>query len=362
MAGERVEVVFHGDTTGSMSPCFRTVQRRFEDALTRLFKEIPNLRIGISANGDYCDVGSTYAFKRYDLTRDIHGLCQFVRNIERTNGGDLPECYELVLREAQSFDWTLGAKKILVFTADDVPHPTHDLQNRINNGGTGLDWREEANALSRMGVVVYAVQCLSKRSATAFYRELAERTGGYHLELDQFDEVVDLLMAACYQQTSPEAFAQWEGEVAASGRMSRSVDLNFARISGRHSALRFAPHPRGLDVVPFGRFQILRVDRDASIRGFVEDNGLEFKKGRGFYEFTKTELIQEKKEVVLRDKVTGDIFSGAKAREMIGLPFGERAKVKPVYLEKFTVFVQSTSYNRVLKAGTRFLYEVDLSR
>ena len=87
-----------------------------------------------------------------------------------------------------------------------------------------------------------------------------------------------------------------------------------------------------------------------------------FQKGKGFYEFTKSELIQEYKEVVLRDKATGDMFSGEKARQMIGLGMGERARVKPAYLDQFDVFVQSTSYNRKLIGGTRFLYEVDLSR
>ena len=38
---------------------------------------------------------------------------------------------------------------------------------------------------------------------------------------------------------------------------------------------------------------------------------------------------------------------------------GGAGKVRPAALEQFRVFVQSTSYNRVLVAGTGFLYEVD---
>jgi len=34
-------------------------------------------------------------------------------------------------------------------------------------------------------------------------------------------------------------------------------------------------------------------------------------------------------------------------------------RIKPASLEKFVVFVQSTSYNRKLISGTRFLYEVE---
>ena len=48
---------------------------------------------------------------------------------------------------------------------------------------------------------------------------------------------------------------------------------------------------------------MLDVDERCDIRSFVQDNGLIFKPGRGFYEFTKPEKISDKKEVVLVDKV-----------------------------------------------------------
>ena len=43
-----------------------------------------------------------------------------------------------------------------------------------------------------------------------------------------------------------------------------------------------------------------------------------FKAGRGFYEFTKPEVISQKKEVVLLDKATGDMFTGPEALDLIG--------------------------------------------
>jgi hypothetical protein len=101
------------------------------------------------------------------------------------------------------------------------------------------------------------------------------------------------------------------------------------------------------------------VDRDMPIKQFVLENSLAFKTGRGFYEFMKTETIQGHKEVVLMDRKTGDLFSGERAREMLGLPPGATVRIKPASLEKYVVFVQSTSYNRKLISGTRFLYEVE---
>ena len=97
-----------------------------------------------------------------------------------------------------------------------------------------------------------------------------------------------------------------------------------------------------------------------SIKEFVSRNSLVFKAGRGFYEFTKPENISHKKEIVLQERATGDMFTGAEACRMIGA--GGPGKIAPASLARFRVFVQSTSYNRVLVGGTGFLYEVDPDR
>ena len=92
----------------------------------------------------------------------------------------------------------------------------------------------------------------------------------------------------------------------------------------------------------------------------LPDNGLQFKKGRGFYEFTKSVTVQPYKEVVLLDNTTGAMFSGDDARTMIGLPAmdtGGNVQLHPGPLPGFTAFIQSTSVNRKLLAGTKFLYE-----
>ena len=102
------------------------------------------------------------------------------------------------------------------------------------------------------------------------------------------------------------------------------------------------------------------VDERGDIRTFVEKNDLSFKTGRGFYEFTKPEKISDKKEVVLVDKESGDMFTGPEACAMIGA--GGDSRIKPTSFDKWRVFVQSTSYNRVLISDTGFLYEVDTDR
>jgi len=104
------------------------------------------------------------------------------------------------------------------------------------------------------------------------------------------------------------------------------------------------------------RFKILKVPKKCTIKQFVLSNNLEFKVGRGFYEFTKPEIISHKKKVVLVDKETGDFFTGQDACRMIRA--GSGIRIPPTTFNKWRVFVQSTSYGRILMAGTSFLYEV----
>src|SRR5262249_54131040 len=122
MATPSVEVVFSFDTTGSMYPCLTQVRRKIKETVNRLAKEVPGIRIGIIAHGDYCDKGTTYVTKHLELTSKTADICKFVETVKPTYGGDAPECYELVLHEAQSLDWSKDATKAMVLIGDDVPH------------------------------------------------------------------------------------------------------------------------------------------------------------------------------------------------------------------------------------------------
>jgi hypothetical protein len=166
-----------------------------------------------------------------------------------------------------------------------------------------------------------------------------------------------MVLAICYKQSSDDQLQQYEQELVHQGRMNRGLNKVFNTMLKRRAAA--AEAEVDLHAVPPGRFQVLEVDKDGPIKDFVQENGLTFKTGRGFYEFTKTETIQGYKEIILMDRATGDFFEGEKAREMLGLPVGETARIRPSALEKYAVFVQSTSANRKLVGKTRFLYEVE---
>lgn len=360
-----IEVVVSFDTTGSMFPCLSQVRRELTQFITTLFNEIPNLRIGIIAHGDYFDASmrGSYVIKDHELTIDKNALIKFVNSCGNTNGGDAAECYELVLHQARAFKWTAGKSKVLILIGDDIPHGANEKQNTEK-----LDWRNELKCLLEMGVKVYGVQALNRSHATSFYNEIARVTGGFHLSLDQFSDVTNLIRAICYQQSGTDQLMNFEKAVKDNGQMTRSMKKNFGTLLGRTAAELTAEMKKmygssGLNAVSPGRFQVLNVDDDCRIDEFVRDNGLIFQKGKGFYEFTKPVKIQSYKEIVLMDKVTGDMFTGEKARDIMDIPVGVDAKVRPdKYEDKYVAFIQSTSLNRKLLSGTRFLYEVDLTR
>lgn len=351
---EPIEVCVSFDTTGSMYPCLTQVRRVVQDMTRRLFSEIEGLRFGVIAHGDYCDRDNCISV--HELSTDQTAICNFIRTAPATGGGDAAECYEMVLHRARSLNWTHGRSKALVLIGDDVPHPPQYRDNTLN-----LDWRNELRNLEEMGVRVYGVQALNRRYADRFYSEMARMTGGFHLRLNQFANVVDTILAIAYQQAGEEQLQEFENRVIEERRMDRGLDRMFNTLRGRTGASRFAPEG-DLRPVPEGRFQVLTVDRECAIKDFVNENGLNFKTGRGFYELTKSVLVQGTKEIILQARESGDFFTGTRARELLDLPLeDEDVRLNPANVGDigYIPFIQSTSHNRKLVAGTRFLYEVE---
>jgi len=103
-----------------------------------------------------------------------------------------------------------------------------------------------------------------------------------------------------------------------------------------------------------GSYEVLPISRDTDIRLFFSTVRTPFRMGANYYQLTKTETIQPQKEVAIREKATGRFYVGPQARQLLGLG-GDTVRVKPTHNPEYDVFVQSTSPNRVLKAGTDLL-------
>lgn len=114
----------------------------------------------------------------------------------------------------------------------------------------------------------------------------------------------------------------------------------------------------GLKPLTASKYKLVPVPQDIEIRKFTIDCGFQYIVGQGFYELSKTETIQPQKTIAIVERgPRGKVFVGADARNMIGLPDSE-VRVKPDFNPDYAVYVQSTSTNRKLKAGTKYLYLV----
>lgn len=154
LLGSASEVVFCFDTTGSMGPCIKNVRDHIKKTCEELFNEMPGLKIGMIAHGDYCD-GPKY-IDTLKLTNNQENIFSFIRNTPNTGGGDLPECYEAAANTAKDMGWDKNkVGKVLIMIGDDEPHGISYHLNKKK-----LDWRKELNDLREMGINVYPLQCL----------------------------------------------------------------------------------------------------------------------------------------------------------------------------------------------------------
>ena len=100
------------------------------------------------------------------------------------------------------------------------------------------------------------------------------------------------------------------------------------------------------------------VGKEEEIRDFVENKTKRlYKQGMAYYQLTKPEKVQPTKDVLVLDKKTGVVWGGQSARQLIGLPDGQYAKVTPLDHGAYEIFIKSTSVNRVLVRGTKVLVQ-----
>jgi len=372
----KLDIVVAFDTTGSMSSCLQLVRSNVKQLATNLFEKIPDLRFGVLCFGEYGDVYTTRAF---ELTDNIQSIIHFIETVPRT-GGYSPgesdeEAYEAAFCEAQKFSYREDSKRVLMLIGDSTPHTKNYYLNTAC-----LDWHEELEKLKSMQVSVYPVQATTYfPKAHVFYREISTMFETPHLRLDQFMYVLDMISAVCMSAHSESCLSEFEQTMIARGGLNQPMkrmmhqlrtgvsanDPSDTYSTGAHMGSVIVGSPHVIDtavhVVSPSRFQVMSVTNDISIKDYTVQNSLIFKTGRGFYEHTKPESISEKKEIVVHHIDTDIMYTGDDARLKINLPVTGTCKFAPSRYDTsvYRVFIQSTSYNRKLIGGTRFLYEMD---
>ncbi len=102
-------------------------------------------------------------------------------------------------------------------------------------------------------------------------------------------------------------------------------------------------------------YLLLPVSKKVAIKPFVESWTKElYRVGSAYHALVKPEKVQGGKQVCVQHKVTGKVYAGSAARQMLGLPNHE-VKVEPADHPDWHVLLQSTSSNRWLVPGTNLL-------
>eukprot|EP01125_Pyxidicula_operculata_P022010 TRINITY_DN8834_c0_g1_i1.p1 TRINITY_DN8834_c0_g1~~TRINITY_DN8834_c0_g1_i1.p1 ORF type:complete len:1235 (-),score=323.08 TRINITY_DN8834_c0_g1_i1:121-3825(-) len=226
---EGIDVCFSFDTTGSMYACLDNVRKNIESTVTELLTAIPKMRISIISHGDYCDGENSITM--FDFSSDIKAICNFVRNVASTGGGDYPENYELVLRECRKLSWKPNHSKALVMIGDAPPHPPSYTDKYIY-------WKDEIHFLfRRLGVKIYGVQAYASPSVKPFYQEISRKTGGVYLTLSNFSYITSMFKGICYREDSIESLKNFRKTLGATDDKSLQELLNKLEIENTPDAL-----------------------------------------------------------------------------------------------------------------------------
>lgn len=81
-----------------------------------------------------------------------------------------------------------------------------------------------------------------------------------------------------------------------------------------------------------------------------------YMRGLAFYQLVKAEKVRDHKELLIRHRTTGAIYCGAEARDLLKLPRYGAVRLYPGRQGEYELYVQSTSTNRLLTAGSKVLY------
>lgn len=167
---------------------------------------------------------------------------------------------------------------------------------------------------------------------------------------------------------------EWEttaAGMAATTAVSQTAMRGFMsqQVSGKRSSGSFYSDATNVNLaqlqeVPPGKISLYVVPPEFNgkwIRDFILTKRTKYLKGSAFYQLTKTEArVQPDKHVLIRDQATGKFFSGDAARDMIGLPKHQNARLNPGDHGKYDIFIQSNSVNRHLVADTGVAYWAEI--
>ena len=206
----KLDMVIAFDTTGSMAQYIGAVRKEVSELIPQLFKDNEDLRLGIVAFGDYCDMNNAQdfgdAFQCIAPTANENALIEFVINSKDTSGGDGPEFYELVIKKiVEETHWREGSTRTILLIADAVPHEVGYSYGHIINGSQ-IDWRIEAKKAADNKIKIDTVTITD----APWFRELSAMTNGISVPFHTNYKTTELLRASINSRGSMKARAHFD--------------------------------------------------------------------------------------------------------------------------------------------------------
>ena len=206
----KLDMVIAFDTTGSMAQYIGAVRKEVSELIPQLFKDNEDLRLGIVAFGDYCDMNNAQdfgdAFQCIAPTANENALIEFVINSKDTSGGDGPEFYELVIKKiVEETQWRDGSTRTILLIADAVPHEVGYSYGHIINGSQ-IDWRIEAKKAADNKIKIDTVTITD----APWFRELSAMTNGISVPFHTDYKTTELLRASVNSRGSMKARAHFD--------------------------------------------------------------------------------------------------------------------------------------------------------
>lgn len=220
-----LDMVIAFDTTGSMPAYINAVKTHVKELVPKLFSSNPDLRIGIVAFGDYCDMKAPTlygkAYQVLDLTNDENKIIKFINEAQDTSGGDGDEFYELVIKKiTEETAWREGSTKAVLLIADAAPHKVgYSYKGIISNAQ--IDWREEAKKASELGIKFDTMTI--DPMYVEWYKELSAMTNGVSVPFKNSGKTSQVIEAAALSRGGTRTKAMY---MATMDSVKDDVELN----------------------------------------------------------------------------------------------------------------------------------------
>ena len=218
----KLDMVIAFDTTGSMAAYIGAVRKEVSDLVPKLFRDNPDLRLGIVAFGDYCDMPNAQEYgKAYQCiqpTDNENELIRFIKDSQDTSGGDGDEFYELVIKKiVEETPWREGSTRSILLIADAHPHKLgYSYGNIIVDNK--IDWRKEASKAASMKIKIDTVTITD----ASWFKELSDMTNGTSIPFHTGYKTGRLVEAAIYAKgsmVSRELFDTMEADLGDDAEM-----------------------------------------------------------------------------------------------------------------------------------------------